>query len=580
MEVKDTSTNLTQAVLIKDNRIILPNQWEEPVQLLPHQDFKVLVNNRQIYQATDVTKDDQIIIINNVSEIPPSITVTIAPDKLSAAMKLQPQIKTIPDIEVKKTIFGPQIKVISRTQVTCPFTLQDLENALKQEGVVYGIDSQVLGSLLNNLNNPDGEKAVVARGEKAQPGIDEQVKVLFESKADSQPAVLPDGRVDFRQSQITSVDLGEVLAIKLPGQPGKPGMGVDGTPIEPPDYKRVQLRAGAGTMLQGDSVVALESGLPSVTVTQNNWFFQVTPLLQFEDVNLSTGNLEFSGHLRINRDIAEGMSVFATGNIDIGGSVYGAKAVALGNLTVNKNVISSFLTAGATSEYWEDIKKKLYQINKRMSELYAVLQVLHKRCREAGEKVQCGRIVQVVMEKKFADLPIAINELNNLNEAQNITHGNLKAVINQLTLMFRSLRIYKIKDISEIYQMQQRLATAIANLDIIEDESGDITLGYAINSTIEAAGNVRITGKGCINTTINARGNVTVGGVFRGGTITSKGIVKIKEAGSEMGVKTVILTKGKPIIIEKAHPNVIITSGSNSKTTNDTEYKIYFKDDK
>jgi len=124
-------------------------------------------------------------------------------------------------------------------------------------------------------------------------------------------------------------------------------------------------------MLQqnGNSVVALESGMPSLTVTQHIWTFQVTPMLEFNDVNLSTGNLEFNGDLRINNDIAENMAVFATGNIDIGGSVYGAKVVSLGNLTVSKNVISSFVTAGGMSDYLEALKEKLYKINKRMTEL-------------------------------------------------------------------------------------------------------------------------------------------------------------------------------------------------------------------
>lgn len=578
MRTAETSVVQKQVILEEDGRIILPGDLEESVQLIPHEDFKVTVNGNEISQLTLANKEDEIIVTTNVPEVIPSIMVSVAPDKLMAFIKLQPHIVMTPDIKFEKTIYGPQVKVLSKEHLNCPFKLQDLQAALQQKEVVYGIDQQALEDILTKL---DGEKVVVARGEKPQPGVDESVTVLFNTKTDNQPVVLADGRVDYKQSQITSVDLGEVLAVKLPGQPGKAGIGVDGKPIDPPDYKRIELRAGARTMLQqnGNSVVALESGMPSLAVTQHIWTFQVTPMLEFNDVNLSTGNLEFNGDLRINKDIAENMAVFATGNIDIGGSVYGAKVVALGNLIVSKNVTTSFVTAGGMSDYLEGLKEKLYKINKRMTELYPVLQVLEKKCKESGQEVNCGQMLRVVIHKKFADLPLAINELNQFVNEQNIAQGNLKTVVNQLAVMFRNLGMDKIKGLSEIYQMQQRLAAAISTLDVMEENNGDIQLGYAINSTIEASGDIKVSGKGCINTTINARGTVQVDGIFRGGVINSKRTVKIKEAGSEIGVKTVIRTTGQPIFIEKAHPNVTITAGLNSRTIHSVEYKVYLKDE-
>jgi len=188
-------------------------------------------------------------------------------------------------------------------------------------------------------------------------------------------------------------------------------------------------------------------------------------------------------------------------------------------------------------------------------------------------------MTRVVIHKKFADLPLAISELNQFVNEQNIAQGNLKTVVNQLAVMFRNLGMDKIKGLSEIYQMQQRLAAAISTLDAMEENNGDIHLGYAINSTIESSGDIKVSGKGCINTTINARGIVQVDGIFRGGVINSKKTVRVKEAGSEIGVKTVIRTTGQPIFIEKAHPNVTIASGLNSKTINSVEYKVYLKDE-
>lgn len=578
MGTRDTSIENRQAVLDEHNRIILPDHLNEPVQLIPHQDFSITINGNPASQPVLVHKDDEVIVATIVPETAPNLTIAIAQDKLSASIKLQPHVEIMPTVKFEDLVYGPQIKIIPKENIENHFTLEKLEEALKNKGVVYGIDRQ---ALVDILAQPDGENIVVAQGVAPQPGIDDTVTVLFESKEDDQPTVLANGRVDFKESKLTSVDMGEVLAIRLPGQAGKAGMGIDGRPINPPEHKRIRLQAGARTMLQqdGNSVVALERGMPSLATSQQTMTFQVIPILEFDDVNLATGNLDFNGDLLIRKDIAEGMTVFATGSINIKGSVYGAKVAALGDIIVDKNIISSFITAGGMSDYIVKLKDKLYEINSMLAELYPILRVLQKKCKEQGQHVDCGKMVRIVIDKKFARLPVAIKQLNKLIKEQDIIQGDLKIAVSQLEVMFRSLDLYKIKNLTEIHQMRQRLSTAISTLDAMGDTKGDIQLGYATNSNIESSGDIKISGKGCINTTISAKGTVTIDAIFRGGMIDSKQTVKVMEAGSERGVKTTIRTAGQPIMIEKAHPNVIIISGSNSRTINSLEYKVYFKDE-
>lgn len=80
-------------------------------------------------------------------------------------------------------------------------------------------------------------------------------------------------------------------------------------------------------------------------------------------------------------------------------------------------------------------------------------------------------------------------------------------------------------------------------------------------------GNVSINGPGCFNTDIESGNAVVILGVFRGGKIKAGDNTIIREAGSEMGINTLIaVPKGKRIKIEKAHPGVMVQVGMRSKT--------------
>lgn len=565
--------------LNETGKLILPDDLEQFVQLIPHAEIKTTVNGKPIFKPVSVTKEDNVKITARIQDTDAEVIVDVSNDKLFAYLQLKPAQRVTPKIEVENSINGTNIKIFPEINKEYPFTLQKLQHTLKKNEVVYGIDQQ---ALVNLLEKPSDAKILIACGKKPKPGVDESINVLIDTKKDLRPQILPDGRVDFKQKRIASVDMGEVLAIKIPGQPGESGIGVDGKTIAAPEYNKIELNADSGTMLQqnGFAVIALESGLPSMSITKNVWTFQVIPLLEYDEVNLSTGNVEFNGNLKINKDVVEGMSVLGTGNVDIGGSVYGAKVIALGSLSISKNVLSSFINAGDMSEHREILKTKLQLLNKDLNKLYQILLALKQRCHELNTAYCSGQMIARLINKKFSYLPKTVDELDKLlKQKKIIVSSNVKNLVNELVVKFRRLGWQKTKDIAEVQRLQQRIAATITSLDALDDNQGDVLISYAINSTIEASGDVRISGKGCINTQINTKGDVIIDGIFRGGAINCHGSVKINEAGSEIGTKTVIKTTGKSIQINKAHSNVKLTVGLNTKTINSTEYKVYLKNE-
>jgi hypothetical protein len=559
-------------------KVILPGDLIGAVQLVPHAEIKTIINGNRVYRQTTVDQNDHIEVEAVIKEINGEIILDISKDTLFAYLQLIPTKKIFPKINIKNSLQGFLLEIYPQTQFEYRFNLTMILELLEQKGITFGIDQQAIEML---LQNPSDKRVMIAKGVKPTLGVDESITVLFDTKKDDRPKILADGTVDFKQKRIALANIGEVLAVKVPGQPGQPGMGVDGHPIAPPAYKKLELIAGQGTSLQQDgfSVVAMENGLPSIAITRNVWTFQVIPLLEYNEVNISTGNVEFNGDLRINNDVAEGMSVFSSANIDIGGSVFGARVTALGNLNIRKNAISSFIVAGGRLEFQEELKAKLQHINKALSELYQLLLALRQRCKELDKGFSCGPMITCLINKKFVDVPKIVDDLYAKSKDDAIVSANIRDLISELVVKFRRLGWDKTREIEEVQRIQQRVATSIAYLDELKDSRGDVIVGYAINSTIESSGDVRVVGKGCINTIINARGNVIIESIFRGGTINCRGTIKIKEAGSETGTKTHIKTSGDAIRIDKAYPNVVVSSGMNSRALNNIEYKLYVIDD-
>jgi uncharacterized protein (DUF342 family) len=65
----------------------------------------------------------------------------------------------------------------------------------------------------------------------------------------------------------------------------------------------------------------------------------VEPILKFDKVDLSTGNVDFSGSVEIKGDVQTGMKIKAAGDISISGTVESAELVAGGDIIVRGGVI-------------------------------------------------------------------------------------------------------------------------------------------------------------------------------------------------------------------------------------------------
>ncbi len=102
-----------------------------------------------------------------------------------------------------------------------------LRSFLQSRGVVHGVREDALAEIESSPRY--GRPIVVAEGTKAHDGANAHIVHNFRLERDEVTLKEKDGRVDFKDiSQVENVVAGQLLARKVPAEPGQPGQTVTG----------------------------------------------------------------------------------------------------------------------------------------------------------------------------------------------------------------------------------------------------------------------------------------------------------------------------------------------------------------
>ena len=549
------------AAWVREGRVLVrdPEPGGRPAVLIPTPEVQVLVNNREIMGPTEVRAADRIEVTPRVREVPGRVTVRVAPDRLSATVELVPrwvERYRLVDCEPTPDLL---LQVTTDVELQCPFSYEELLVRLVEQGVVRGINHALLKEL---VEQPREGRWVVAEGEPPLPPGDEWLEVPWLKEAAGEPGE----RVDFRDfRRIPSVEPGDVLAVRQPAAPGSPGVGVDGQPVPPLEPRRLTLRAGFGARLSedGHSVVATVSGRPAIEEYGDVRVIRVDPVLVHEgDVDLNSGNIRFKGNVKILGNVQDGMTVQASGTVEILGLVCGARIYAGGSvLVIRENVVSSVIQAGPPTA-WKELAGLLEELHAQMKQLYQAAHMLYVHPQVKARGVRYGHLVLVLLENKFTRIPVLLGKLKTVMDASEVPVPPETELLWRKVKALCGLRAADLPDEGALAALMGEVAAVASYLRRQEQKPTDVILKYAANSRIEATGKVLVTGQGCFNTNIYAGGSVEINGVFRGGEIVAGGRVSVREAGSELGVRTVIcVPEGYGIKLGKAYENVLLRVG-------------------
>lgn len=178
---------------------------------------------------------------------------------------------------------------------------------------------------------------LVAKGKPARNGKDAEIEYLFNTDLRVRPTLNEDGSVDyFNLNVINHCHEGDVLARIIPEDEGEYGMDIMGTRIKPRDVKRATLKFSNHVALSEDkmSISSMVDG--HVMLVEDKVF--VSNVYEVENVDISTGNIEFNGSVQVNGNVASNFTVRASGNVIIDGVVEGAHIYAGGNIIIARGM--------------------------------------------------------------------------------------------------------------------------------------------------------------------------------------------------------------------------------------------------
>ncbi len=207
----------------------------------------------------------------------------------------------------------------------------DIMRALRDEGIENILEENIISAV--NVCKRDSvsvQRIVAAQGIPPKPNHDGSVSFLFPVDDRRQFVRDVSGNVDYKdRGSVLSVVPGEELAYLDPPVEGEPGRDVYGRVISVPKPKKVTLLAGKGVETQDGRVfVANVRGQP---VLNGHELTVREVYVVHGDVDMSTGNVDFSGTVIVNGSVREGFSVRCDGDVEIKGTVESGTVTAAGD---------------------------------------------------------------------------------------------------------------------------------------------------------------------------------------------------------------------------------------------------------
>lgn len=523
----------------------------------------IFVNSTQITIPTTVKVTDKI-EIKGSEEIyqQGEIEIKVSPDRLSAEIFIRPQVNVYYHVvdSLPATVLLPQVGQYMEKKSAAGQA--ELEAALEENNIKYGLKHEVLKSLIGKLAVSDEE---IARGKLPITGKDAHMEFFYKQEKTKVKINTETGTADYLdKGSVLAVEPGALLARKHPAQAGTPGVAVTGEPIPPPEPKDISLIGDASVYIKHDKIVALVAGRPVKQGTPTWCKIEVLPSYMVEsDVSLSTGHIKFRGDVQIKGSVESGMNVLSGGSVKIQGNVNNATVRAAGSVFVFNSVINSHIITGSVRTFVEQLYPLVEKIENGFSTiLNSYYQIVQTNA--IGES-KFGAFMRLIVEKKMPDFLDVLSEFCQSSQATLRKEdfprdliGSIKKLEKKVSL-FLTISYQRPKDVQEVLEAVT-IFRSIASAAISDENS--VIIKYCLNSKIEAKGDVFITDRGGYHTEIISGRDIEAAGVIRGGSLQAQGNIKLSQVGSGAGVKTTVTVPAeKEIYVEKAHDNTIFQVG-------------------
>lgn len=333
--------------------------------------------------------------------------------------------------------------------------MDELMESINKAGVVFGIN---LEDVKRAYDHP-GINVTFARAQKPVDGTNAFIKYYVNTEnLKGRPEEKEDGSVDFKNLNFfTIVQEGDVLAEKIPATLPVPGTDVLGNEISGKPGKDIMAPLGKNVQLvDGTMIVSKIAG--QLLIANNK--INVVPVLEIkEDVDVSTGNINFIGDVIVRGSVQPGFEVKADGNVEIFGTVSGStvegrnviikmgiQGMHRGYVKAKENVIAKFIE-NATVHAGIDIVVSDVVLHSRISAGKKVL-IEGKRGLIVGGTTTAGELIRAkVVGSQMATitaLEVGVNPM--LREEYQQIRGEMKKISSTVEKTQKALIILRSMD--------------------------------------------------------------------------------------------------------------------------------------
>lgn len=255
-----------------------------------------------------------------------------------AALRLAECVDANLDIRIASDYMEATLD-ITPAQGGQPISKTQLLAALAEKGITEGI-------LLDNINQAiaAGTAAMlpIARGRPPVNGVDGYFECLIPDARARVPRVKESGQLDYRElGEILVVHPGDPLMLRHRPTSGTPGANILGIAIPPKPGKDVLYASKlTGVELSPGNPDQLQAAIAGQPVQVKDGAM-VEPVFSVPAVSMASGNINFDGSVVIKGDVSAGMTVKASGDIEVAGVVEAATLEAGGNIVIKGGVLGS-----------------------------------------------------------------------------------------------------------------------------------------------------------------------------------------------------------------------------------------------
>ncbi len=554
---KDNSPNLYGAQ-VKNGRIIVKpsNNENDIITIKSCEGIDLFLNGVKTDIIEGVKESDVVeCAIVESQQAERRLGISVSKDKMEAYITIKSIPQLIYDIEDSELIKNLILKrVLIKEKYAPKYTAKDIKEALKDQKIVFGIEEK---NIEEACDKDEVINLLVAKGVQAIEGTPEKMEILFKDSDKLKESADTEIKIDYRNRfMLATVKAGEEIARVIPSKPGKDGKDIYGNDIKRKDASRVKFKTGEGCKYENNKVIATVEGKPSFRSNT----FKVHQVYEVEEVNLSTGNINFVADVEVAKTVDEGMEVIAGNTVLVGKNVESAKVIAASDITVRGNILNSTVSAGEKA-----INKKKYLLNLNdtisiVDDLYSDAVQLANNNVLGSRKV--GELVKILIENKYKTFIPLCETIIKECEIQGITDSPITSFINNKIVGFGPITIQHEEELLEFIGL---LKEECDELESFEADEANIYTEYIQGSKVEAIGSVFINGKGQYTSEITALNNIEFiqeNSVCRGGVLSAGKEIKLKTVGSEAGVNTVLkVPKDGVITADIAYNNTTFCFG-------------------